>query len=118
LQRQVIRTKSVEFMPCSLSLCLVVSAVVWFAYGALKKDVYVAFPNVLGFFFGLVQIALYMAYRNKEAVVIIAEEVKLPEHGVKQPAEAAVAIDVVEPTTCAAGPEPAVKPYTAIAVEV
>jgi solute carrier family 50 (sugar transporter) len=109
LQRQVIRTKSVEFMPCSLSLCLVVSAVVWFAYGALKKDVYVAFPNVLGFFFGLVQIALYMAYRNKEAVVIIAEEVKLPEHGVKQP---------VEPTTCAAGPEPAVKPYTAIAVEV
>ncbi|CAD5185124.1 unnamed protein product [Musa acuminata subsp. malaccensis] len=75
--RLVMRTKSVEFMPVSLSFFLTLSAIVWFAYGLLTKDIYVGLPNVVGFIFGILQMVLYVAYRDKNRVAI---EHKLPEH--------------------------------------
>uniref|UniRef100_A0A5B6ZTX7 Bidirectional sugar transporter SWEET n=1 Tax=Davidia involucrata TaxID=16924 RepID=A0A5B6ZTX7_DAVIN len=75
--RQVIRTKSVEYMPFLLSFFLTISAVMWFFYGLLVKDYNIAIPNVLGFTFGVLQMVLYATYSRKAKKV--GEELKLPE---------------------------------------
>ncbi|MCE3051169.1 hypothetical protein HAX54_049035 [Datura stramonium] len=75
--RQVIKTKSVEYMPLLLSVFLTLSAVMWFFYGLLLKDINIAAPNVLGFIFGILQIVLYAIYSKKEKVIL--KEQKLPE---------------------------------------
>nr|UJT76407.1 bidirectional sugar transporter SWEET15 [Hemerocallis fulva] len=73
IMRLVIQTKSVEFMPFSLSFSLTLSAVVWFFYGFLSHDIYIALPNVLGFIFGVIQMLLYAMYMSENKPKIVEQ---------------------------------------------
>ncbi|KAK7290335.1 hypothetical protein RIF29_04667 [Crotalaria pallida] len=65
IMAQVIRTKSVEFMPFYLSFFLTISAVMWLGYGCFLKDKYIVLPNFLGLTLGLIQMILYAIYNNR-----------------------------------------------------
>nr|XP_043614096.1 bidirectional sugar transporter N3-like [Erigeron canadensis] len=76
---QVVKTKSIEFMPITLSCFLTLSAMMWFAYGMVTRDLCVTVPNVLGFFLGLFQMGLYGYYKRKSKVQNL-RDIKVPEH--------------------------------------
>ncbi|KAG5230370.1 hypothetical protein OIU76_022406 [Salix suchowensis] len=100
IMRLVIRTKSVEFMPFTLSFFLTLSAVMWLFYGVLLKDVYIAIPNVVGFILGVIQMALYVIYKNSKTVVPM--EPKLPQHN----------IDIAKLSTASCEMKPVVCPHS------
>lgn len=47
LQRTVISTKSVEYMPINLSISLTLTATIWFLYGFVQKDLYITVSPIL-----------------------------------------------------------------------
>lgn len=75
---EVIKTRSVEFMPFALSFFLTLSAVVWFFYGFFKGDAFVALPNIGGFLLGVIQMVIYVVVRNAGKIVL--DDQKVPEH--------------------------------------
>ncbi|KAL4325832.1 hypothetical protein GQ457_11G029370 [Hibiscus cannabinus] len=64
IMRLVISTKSVEFMPFTLSLFLTLSAIMWLVYGLLLNDFYISLPNIVGVVLGMIQMLLYLIFRK------------------------------------------------------
>ncbi|KAE8700563.1 Bidirectional sugar transporter SWEET2a [Hibiscus syriacus] len=62
----VIKTRSVEYMPFSLSLATFLMSLAFFVYGMSKHDAFIYVPNGIGTGLGTLQLALY-AYFNEAA---------------------------------------------------
>ncbi|KAL2318327.1 hypothetical protein Fmac_032203 [Flemingia macrophylla] len=60
--KNVVQTKSVEFMPLPLSLSTLLASVLWMIYGVLIRDIFVAGPNVVGTPLGILQLVLHCKY--------------------------------------------------------
>ncbi|KAK3137261.1 hypothetical protein QOZ80_5BG0449990 [Eleusine coracana subsp. coracana] len=60
--KQVIKTKSVEFMPFYLSLFSFLTSLIWMIYGILGRDPYLTSPNCIGCFTGILQLVVYCIY--------------------------------------------------------
>ncbi|XP_042483536.1 bidirectional sugar transporter SWEET3b-like [Macadamia integrifolia] len=64
--KQVVQTKSVEFMPFYLSLFSLLNSSLWGPYGLLGHDLFIAIPNLLGVLLSLFQLVLYCIYRERK----------------------------------------------------
>ncbi|KAL0307964.1 UNVERIFIED_CONTAM: Bidirectional sugar transporter SWEET5 [Sesamum angustifolium] len=62
VMKRVIKTKSVKYMPFSLSLANFANGIVWSIYALIKLDPFVLVPNGLGTLSGLVQLVLFATY--------------------------------------------------------
>ncbi|RLM80967.1 bidirectional sugar transporter SWEET4 [Panicum miliaceum] len=70
IMKIVIQTKSVEYMPLSLSLASLVNAICWTAYALIKFDLYITIPNGLGVLFAGAQVVLYAIYYKSTQEII------------------------------------------------
>lgn len=62
----VLRTRSVEFMPLSLSLMGFSCSATWTLYGLYVQDIFVIVPNVLGMILGIIQLAIYFSVSSSQ----------------------------------------------------
>ncbi|CAL4896264.1 unnamed protein product [Urochloa decumbens] len=61
-KKQVMKTKSVEFMPFYLSLFSLLTSLMWTLYGILGRDPYITAPNSVGCLTGILQLVVYCIY--------------------------------------------------------
>ncbi|PAN05684.1 hypothetical protein GQ55_1G145400 [Panicum hallii var. hallii] len=76
VMKMVIQTKSVEYMPLSLSLASLVNGICWTAYALIKFDLYITIPNGLGVLFAVAQVVLYAIYYKSTQEIIEARKRK------------------------------------------
>ncbi|XP_043705121.1 bidirectional sugar transporter SWEET3-like [Telopea speciosissima] len=79
--KQVLQTKSVEFMPFYLSLFSFLSSSLWGPYGLLGHDPFIALPNLLGSPLGFFQLVIYCIYRKRRTHQKPISEIDLEKNG-------------------------------------
>ncbi|KAK1292550.1 Bidirectional sugar transporter SWEET16 [Acorus calamus] len=81
--RRVVKTRSVEYMPFSLSFFLFLNGGVWSAYALLVKDFFIGVPNAIGFVLGSAQLVLYTVYRSSKSFKSVdsVKDEKVEEEG-------------------------------------
>ncbi|KAI0513765.1 hypothetical protein KFK09_009795 [Dendrobium nobile] len=62
VMKMVIKTKSVEYMPLSLSVASFLNGLCWTIYALIRFDLYITIPNVLGLLFSITQLVLQALY--------------------------------------------------------
>lgn len=62
IMTKVIKTKSVKYMPFSLSLANFLNGVIWVAYALIRFDLFILIGNGSGAVFGAMQLILYACY--------------------------------------------------------
>ncbi|KMT16077.1 hypothetical protein BVRB_3g052450 [Beta vulgaris subsp. vulgaris] len=63
--KQVIATKSVEFMPFYLSFFTLLASCFWACYGGLSHDFFIMSPNFVGILLGILQLMVYWKYKER-----------------------------------------------------
>ncbi|KAK8491698.1 hypothetical protein V6N13_097467 [Hibiscus sabdariffa] len=81
VMKLVIRTKSVEYMPFSLSLASLVNGVSWTTYAFLPFDPFLAVSNGVGTMFSIAQLLLYGTYyKSTKRIIAARKETKMEMH--------------------------------------
>ncbi|GMJ13762.1 hypothetical protein like AT4G10850 [Hibiscus trionum] len=81
IMKLVITTKSVEYMPFSLSLASFANGVAWTTYAFLPFDPFIAAPNGVGTLFSLAQLLLYATYyKSTKRIIAARQEAKMEMH--------------------------------------
>ncbi|ESW17947.1 hypothetical protein PHAVU_006G000600 [Phaseolus vulgaris] len=76
VMKLVMKTKSVEYMPFSLSLASFGNGVAWTTYSLIPFDPFMAIPNGIGTTFSVAQLILYATYYKSTKRQITARNAK------------------------------------------
>ncbi|KAJ1688234.1 hypothetical protein LUZ63_019624 [Rhynchospora breviuscula] len=79
VMKTVIETKSVKYMPFSLSFVSFLNGVCWMAYSLLRFDLYILIPNGLGTLLSAAQLTLYSMYCRSSPGDEPKKNLELPE---------------------------------------
>ncbi|KAJ8750239.1 hypothetical protein K2173_014154 [Erythroxylum novogranatense] len=85
IMKKVIRTKSVEYMPLSLSITNFLNGCCWTAYALIQFDAFILASNGLGALSGAAQLILYAIYyrtpKQGEDALVKPSEIQPPPFG-------------------------------------
>ncbi|KAG8069126.1 hypothetical protein GUJ93_ZPchr0005g15559 [Zizania palustris] len=78
IMKQVITTKSVEYMPFTLSLVGFMNGICWTIYALIRFDIFIMIPNCMGTLLGAAQLILYFCYYGSTPKVGDENSLELP----------------------------------------